>query len=261
MFAEEREGVGPFAEGHTSDQAVIEVVVRASFSALQRTPDKAAYNIMSQVAAFGLALVSSGTAKPRFATTTCPRAAVVCRHTSSEATPSISRRQMISISAALAGVSLFPENVKALSKKRILAKAGPEMSLPSGVTYRDITIGKGYSPRAGDSVAIHYSLFFKDLEVESSRESQGLAASPLGFTYGATSGPGSVMRGVNLGMEGMKVGGLRLITVPPELAFGERGKLPLIPGNATVEFAVSLLSCKRSGTNPISVIDPKAQVY
>lgn len=142
-----------------------------------------------------------------------------------------------------------------------MAKAGPVVSLPSGVTYRDITVGKGYSPRGGDSVAIHYSLFFEDLEVESSRESQGLAASPLGFTYGATSGPGSVIPGISVGMEGMKVGGLRLITVPPELAFGEKGRMPLIPRNATVDFAVSLLSCKKAGTNPISVIDPKAQVY
>lgn len=168
---------------------------------------------------------------------------------------------MLSLSAALAGVVILPEHAKALSKKRILAKAGPEVTMPSGVTYRDISIGKGYSPRDGDSVAIHYSLFFDDLEVESSRESQGLAASPIGFTYGATSGPGSIMRGINVGMEGMKVGGLRLITVPPKLAFGSKGKMPLIPGNATVEFAVSLLSCKKAGTNPISVIDPKAQVY
>lgn len=110
-------------------------------------------------------------------------------------------------------------------------------------------------------VAIHYSLFYKDLEVESSRESQGLAASPLGFTYGTISGPGSIIKGVAEGMEGMKVGGLRLITVPPELAFGEKGKKPLIPPNSTVEFAVSLLSCKRAGTNSNSTIDPKSQIY
>lgn len=110
-------------------------------------------------------------------------------------------------------------------------------------------------------MAIHYSLFFNDLEVESSRESQGLAASPLGFTYGASSGPGAVLKGVNVGMDGMKVGGLRLITVPPELAYGAKGKMPLIPPNSTVDFAVSLLSCKRSGTNPNSMINPKAQAY
>ncbi len=46
----------------------------------------------------------------------------------------------------------------------------------------------------------------------------------------------------------MKVGGLRLISVPPALAYGDRGKKPFIPPNATVDFAIQLLSCKRSGT-------------
>lgn len=159
------------------------------------------------------------------------------------------------------GLSLLPDRAEALSKKRILAKAGPEVALESGVTYRDITVGKGFMPRDGDTVAIHYSLFYKDLEVESSRESQGLAASPIGFTYGAKSGPGSVLQGLNMGIEGMRVGGLRLITVPPEFAYGTRGKLPLIPANATVDFAVSLLSVKRRGTNPNSTINPGAQKF
>lgn len=175
--------------------------------------------------------------------------------------PDISRRHLLTISATLASLSLLPGRASALSKKRILAKAGPEVELPSGVTYRDITVGKGYSPQNGDSVAIHFSLFYDNLEVESSRESQGLAASPIGFTYGAMSGPGSIMRGVIVGIEGMKVGGLRLITVPPELAYGEKGKPPLIPPNATIDLAISLLSCKRSGTNPIVIINPKAQIY
>lgn len=56
-------------------------------------------------------------------------------------------------------------------------------------------------------------------------------------------------------MEGMKVGGQRLLVVPPELAYGPRGKPPLVPPNSTVEFAVSLLSVRRSGTNPNSVIN------
>lgn len=177
----------------------------------------------------------------------------------------VPRRELLQLGVAAAGVALAglaaPPPVHALNKKRILAKAGPLFELTDGVTYRDITVGKGYVPREGDTVAIHYSLFYDDLEVESSRESQGLAASPLGFTFGALSGPGSIMRGVNVGMDGMKVGGLRLITVPPALAFGEKGKLPLIPGDATVDFCVSLLSCKRAGTNANSVIDPRAQVF
>lgn len=179
----------------------------------------------------------------------------------SEGRPLVSRRRVLHLGAVLAFCQVIPERANALSKKRILAKAGPAVTLPSGIVYRDVTIGKGYVPRPGDTVAIHYSLFYDNLEVDSSRESQGLAASPLGFTFGAKGGPGAIMRGINEGMDGMKVGGLRLITVPPELAFGSKGKPPLIPGGATVDFAVSLLSCKRQGTNPNSMIDPKAQAY
>lgn len=174
----------------------------------------------------------------------------------------VSRRYLLNTAAAMTAATLLsPLAANALSKKRILAKAGVPVTMPSGVIYREISVGKGYSPRNGDTVAIHYSLFYENLEVESSRESQGLAASPIGFTFGTKSGPGSIMSGINLGVDGMKVGGLRLISVPPELAFGEKGKMPLIPPNATVDFAISLLSCKRRGTNPNIMIDPKAQAF
>lgn len=59
----------------------------------------------------------------------------------------------------------------------------------------------------------------------------------------------------------MKVGGLRLISIPPQFAYGERGKMPLIPPNAVIDMAVSLLSVKRVGTNPNSMLDPNAQKY
>lgn len=59
----------------------------------------------------------------------------------------------------------------------------------------------------------------------------------------------------------MKVGGLRLITIPAKYAYGEKGRMPLIPPNAEIDMAVSLLSCKRVGTNPNSMLDPNAQIY
>jgi hypothetical protein len=106
----------------------------------------------------------------------------------------IGRRALLSRAAVLAALPFMPGAAEALSKKRILARAGPEVVLASGVRYRDITTGKGYSPQNGDTVAVHYSLFYDDLEVESSRESQGLAALPLGFSFGAEGGPGSAMK-------------------------------------------------------------------
>lgn len=99
----------------------------------------------------------------------------------------------IASTVAFAGL-LAPPGAQALSKKRILAKAGPEVVLDNGIRYREVNVGKGYSPQKGDTVAVHYSLFYDDLEVESSRESQGLAALPLGFSFGAESGPGSAMK-------------------------------------------------------------------
>ncbi|OSX77013.1 hypothetical protein BU14_0165s0008 [Porphyra umbilicalis] len=163
--------------------------------------------------------------------------------------------------AAAAAAGGAPPPAEAISIARLMKKAGPEQTMENGIRYREVIIGKGFEPNSGDTVAIHYSLYCGDIEVESSRESQGLAASPLGFTYGAEAGAGAVLKGINLGMDGMKVGGQRLLVVPPEYAYGSRGKPPLVPPNATVEFAVSLLSVRRSGTNPNSVINIGAQVY
>ncbi|CAN0010258.1 unnamed protein product [Hapterophycus canaliculatus] len=98
-----------------------------------------------------------------------------------------------------------------------------------------MTIGDGPKPNDGDRVAVHYSLFYKGLEVESSRDSQGLAARPLGYTVGTVNGPGSVPPGLDEIVKGMRVGGRRKITLPPQLAFGKTGRPPFIPPDATVQ--------------------------
>lgn len=54
-----------------------------------------------------------------------------------------------------------------------------------------------------------------------------------------------MLPGINLALDGMRVGGLRLVTVPPQYAYGKKGKQPFIPGDATVDFAVQLLSVVR----------------
>mmetsp|Transcript_45609 Transcript_45609/g.177510 ORF Transcript_45609/g.177510 Transcript_45609/m.177510 type:complete len:283 (-) Transcript_45609:747-1595(-) len=86
------------------------------------------------------------------------------------------------------------KDAEAMSLKRL--KMGPPVEVEDGVVYREIKTGDGYSPNQGDTVAIHYSLFCDGIEVETSRESQGLAARPLAFTWGATRGPGAILKGV-----------------------------------------------------------------
>ena len=129
-------------------------------------------------------------------------------------------------------------------------KNAPVVTLDSGVQYQDMAIGSGPSPKLGDRVAVHYSLYYNGLEVESSRDSSGLAARPFGFNWGTQTGTGAICKGVQLGMEGMQVGGRRKITVPSDLAFGKKGLPPFIPPDATVLFDISIWSLKPAGTNP-----------
>jgi len=152
----------------------------------------------------------------------------------------------LSLTALTLGASPMPAAAKGV--KRI--KNAPSVKLPSGVEYQDMTLGSGATPHDGDRVAVHYSLYYNGLEVESSRDSSGLAARPYGFNWATERGTGSICKGVQLGMEGMQIGGRRKITVPSELAFGKKGLSPFIPGDATVLFDVSIWSIKPAGTNP-----------
>eukprot|EP00291_Cryptomonas_curvata_P002665 CAMPEP_0172185200 /NCGR_PEP_ID=MMETSP1050-20130122/20028_1 /TAXON_ID=233186 /ORGANISM="Cryptomonas curvata, Strain CCAP979/52" /LENGTH=191 /DNA_ID=CAMNT_0012859141 /DNA_START=223 /DNA_END=798 /DNA_ORIENTATION=- len=137
-------------------------------------------------------------------------------------------------------------------RKKSFNTLAPTVTMPTGITYQDLSVGKGNSPEPGDTCTVHYSLYYKGDEIESSRESSGLAARPVGFQYGVEKGSGSVITAISLGMEGMRVGGVRRITSPPEFAFGDKGKKPRIPPNAIVQFDVQLLTVKRAGTNPIT---------
>ncbi len=85
-------------------------------------------------------------------------------------------------------------------------KNAPVVKLPSGVEYQDMALGSGATPQQGDRVAVHYSLYYNGLEVESSRDSSGLAARPYGFNWGTEKGTGSICKGVQIGMGGMQIG-------------------------------------------------------
>jgi len=164
---------------------------------------------------------------------------------------SLSRRDALAAAGVLIGGVVLAGNAavtQALSLKRL--KFVTDWEPLNGVRMREIKLGQGISPRQGDICAIHFSIFYDNLEVASTRESSGLAASPIGFTFGTESGAGAIMPGIMKGVDGMRVGGSRLLEIPPELAFGKRGKKPLIPEDATIEVAVQLLSVKRNGTNP-----------
>lgn len=104
---------------------------------------------------------------------------------------------------------------------------------PSGLQYRDDQVGTGAEAKAGQHVMVHYTGTLQNgTKFDSSRD----RGDPFHFALGT----GSVIRGWDEGVAGMKVGGRRTLVIPPELGYGARAIGP-IPPNSTLVFDVELL--------------------
>ena len=98
-----------------------------------------------------------------------------------------------------------------------------------------ITSGDGPSPKHGDSVTVHYTGWLTNgTKFDSSKDRHA----PFDFGLGA----GMVIKGWDEGVQGMQVGGTRLLVIPPQLGYGARGAGGVIPPNATLLFEVELLA-------------------
>jgi FKBP-type peptidyl-prolyl cis-trans isomerase FkpA len=100
----------------------------------------------------------------------------------------------------------------------------------------DLRVGTGTVASTGRSLSVNYTGWLYD---PSRPDNKGTQFDTGTFTF--TLGSGGVIRGWDLGVVGMQVGGLRRLTIPPELAYGAAGR-DRIPGNATLVFDIELLS-------------------
>ena len=108
------------------------------------------------------------------------------------------------------------------------------MTQPTGLLKEDLVVGKGALAQSGHDVVVHYVGWLTDgKQFDSSRARRD----PLDFALGA----GDVIKGWDQGIEGMKVGGKRRLTIPAELAYGDQGCGGVIPPQATLVFEVELL--------------------
>lgn len=109
---------------------------------------------------------------------------------------------------------------------------------PSGLQYEDTVPGTGATAVAGQRVRVHYTgWLWQDGQQGRKFDSSKDRGEPFSFRLGA----GEVIGGWDEGVQGMQVGGTRVLIIPPALGYGARGAGGVIPPNATLKFEVELL--------------------
>ncbi|MFI5263718.1 MAG: FKBP-type peptidyl-prolyl cis-trans isomerase [Candidatus Kapaibacterium sp.] len=113
------------------------------------------------------------------------------------------------------------------------------ITTPSGLQYVDYKIGDGAMPTSGQTVTVNCvgrltdsTIFWSTLDPK------------FGTVQPLTSPLGNLIGGWKEGLLTMKVGGKRKLIIPPALGYGEQGRPPVIPGNATLVFEIELLGVK-----------------
>ena len=107
--------------------------------------------------------------------------------------------------------------------------------MDNGLIIEDIELGQGSEANEYNKITVNYTGKLKDGSIFDSSIKKG--KSPFTFTLGV----GSVIKGWDLGVKGMKVGGKRKLIIPPELGYGNQGAGSIIPPGAKLVFEIDLL--------------------
>eukprot|EP01035_Chromulina_nebulosa_P025209 gene25209-32894_t len=105
-----------------------------------------------------------------------------------------------------------------------------------GILIENVSTANGKAAKVGDKVSVYYTGYLKS----NNKVFDSSTNKPFSFRLGR----GEVIKGWDIGINGMTVGSKRKLTIPPEKAYGKSGAPPTIPPNATLIFDVSLIHIK-----------------
>jgi FKBP-type peptidyl-prolyl cis-trans isomerase FkpA len=146
----------------------------------------------------------------------------------------VNRTQRLGVLALVSLCTFFTISCSADDDK----KEGKVITTKSGLKYEDLKEGDGDEAKSGNTVEVHYTGWLTNgTKFDSSKDRD----EPFSFKLGA----GRVIKGWDEGVAGMKVGGKRKLTIPPELGYGKRGAGNAIPPDSTLVFEVELLKVKK----------------
>ena len=147
----------------------------------------------------------------------------------------------IAVAAALVVIVLFFIFNPFTSMQDSSAALNPASGDTGGLVVQDEVVGTGATAEAGDAVTVNYTGKLADGTVFDT----SVGKAPFPFTLGV----GQVIPGWDEGVVGMKVGGTRILIIPPSLAYGAQAVGP-IPANSTLTFEVELLSVTAATSTP-----------
>ena len=139
------------------------------------------------------------------------------------------------VAAQMTSTAAAPTAIAAASGIPALDSAIETTTTASGLKMQDIVVGAGEEAVAGKMVSVHYTGWLTDGTKFDSSVDRG---QPFSFMIGQ----GGVIKGWDEGVAGMRVGGKRRLTIPPELGYGAGGAGGDIPPNATLIFDIELLA-------------------
>ena len=149
------------------------------------------------------------------------------------------KKEWIAVGASLAFLTylFFSDPLLRLFHASINMNIQDTSAQAAGFTSRDVSVGTGDVAEPGDVVTAHYVGRLTDGKVFDSSRDRGV---PISFMLGS----GQVIKGWDEGLQGMRVGGTRILTISPEYGYGAQA-VGAIPGNSTLVFEVELVGVKK----------------